>query len=151
MLKLNASFSKKIPAEQEYSSQSYHCSIEIEIPDGVHQDELRQRIHDTFVMVRSTVEDELRNAPGNRATLPPLAAPLPISQQQAPQQTGNGFQRASNKQIKYLLDLAKRDGKDIRWVTAEVQRRFQVQTVYEVSKQQASILIDDLAGNQRAA
>ena len=34
MLKLNASYSKKVPAESEYSSQSYHCTIEVELPDG---------------------------------------------------------------------------------------------------------------------
>ena len=33
MLKLNASYSKKVPAEGEYSSQSYHASIEVELPD----------------------------------------------------------------------------------------------------------------------
>ena len=35
MLKLNASYSKKVPAEGEYSSQSYHASIEVELPDGL--------------------------------------------------------------------------------------------------------------------
>ena len=34
MLKLNASYSKKVPAEGEYTSQSYHASIEVELPDG---------------------------------------------------------------------------------------------------------------------
>ena len=35
MLKLNASYSKKVPAEGEYTSQSYHASIEVELPDGL--------------------------------------------------------------------------------------------------------------------
>ena len=143
MLKLNASFSKKIPAEQEYSSQSYHCSIEVEIPDGVDQNELRQRIHETFTMVRSTVEDELRSTPAT--------APAQQPQQQSRNKGSNEFQKASNKQLKYLLDLASRNGNDIRWVNNEVQRRFQVQSVYELSRQQASILIDDMAGNNRRA
>ena len=30
MLKLNASYSKKIPAHEEYSSQSYHAAVEVE-------------------------------------------------------------------------------------------------------------------------
>ena len=33
MLKLNASYSKKVPADGEYTSQSYHASIEVELPD----------------------------------------------------------------------------------------------------------------------
>ena len=39
MLKLNASYSKKIPADTEYSSQSYHASVEVELPDGNTPDE----------------------------------------------------------------------------------------------------------------
>ena len=35
MLKLNASYSKKVPADTEYSSQSYHGSVEVELPDGL--------------------------------------------------------------------------------------------------------------------
>ena len=31
MLKLNAAYSKKVPAEGEYTSQSYHASIEVEL------------------------------------------------------------------------------------------------------------------------
>ena len=48
MLKLNASYSKKVPAEGEYSSQSYHASIEVELPDGLSQDQLNSKIHETF-------------------------------------------------------------------------------------------------------
>ena len=33
MLKLNASYSQKVPADGEYTSQSYHASIEVELPD----------------------------------------------------------------------------------------------------------------------
>jgi hypothetical protein len=29
MLKLNASYSKKIPADSQYSSQSFHASVEV--------------------------------------------------------------------------------------------------------------------------
>ena len=35
MLKLNASYSKKVPADAEYSSQSFHASVEVELPDGL--------------------------------------------------------------------------------------------------------------------
>ena len=59
MLKLNASYSKKVPAEGEYSSQSYHASIEVELPDGLSQEALQSRIHETFEMVKASVETEL--------------------------------------------------------------------------------------------
>ena len=56
MLKLNASYSKKVPAGEEYSSQSYHASVEVELPDGLTQDQLQSRIHETFDLVRNSVE-----------------------------------------------------------------------------------------------
>ena len=59
MLKLNASYSKKVPADGEYTSQSYHASVEVELPDGLTQDQLQSRIHETFEMVRNSVEAEL--------------------------------------------------------------------------------------------
>ena len=71
MLKLNASYSKKVPAEGEYSSQSYHASIEVELPDGLSQDQLNSKIHETFAMVRDSVEAELHeNASGKQAQNP---------------------------------------------------------------------------------
>ena len=59
MLKLNASYAKKVPAEEEYSSQSYHASIEVELPDGLSGEALQERIHATFNLVRNSVEAEL--------------------------------------------------------------------------------------------
>ena len=59
MLKLNASYSKKVPAGEEYSSQSYHASVEVELPDGLSGEALQARIHETFDLVRNSVEAEL--------------------------------------------------------------------------------------------
>ena len=59
MLKLNASYSKKIPADTEYSSQSFHASVEIELPDGLSSEQLNAKIHETFALVRDSVEAEL--------------------------------------------------------------------------------------------
>jgi hypothetical protein len=82
MLKLNASFSKKVPAEQEYSSKGYSATIEVELPDGLNQEQLRQRIHETFQMVEASVESEIS---GSNVNLPQQAAPqatatIPIRQ-----------------------------------------------------------------------
>ena len=66
MLKLTASYSKKVPVpESEYSSQSYHCCVEIEIAEGLSKDQLDSRIHETFAIVKNSVENELH---GGRST-----------------------------------------------------------------------------------
>jgi len=59
MLKLNASFSKKVPADVEFSSKGYSATIEIELPDGLSQEQLQKRIHDTFELVKSSVDNEI--------------------------------------------------------------------------------------------
>ena len=88
MLKLNASYSKKVPAEGEYSSQSYHASIEVELPDGLTQDQLNSKIHETFALVRDSVESELHG--GN--------AVQPASVQQEPSRSNpQGYQPARNQ------------------------------------------------------
>ena len=60
MLKLNAAYSKKVPADGEYTSQSYHCSIEAELPDGLTPEQLNERVHNVFEFVRASVETELQ-------------------------------------------------------------------------------------------
>ena len=94
MLKVNASYSKKVPAEGEYSSQQYHCQIEVELPDGLKPQQLQEKVHSVFDFVRNSVETELHsNAPAQQPVqtmqLPPPAqqtAPQALPQQQPPVQ-----------------------------------------------------------------
>ena len=83
MLKLNASYSKKVPAEADYSSQQYHCQIEVELPDGLTQEQIQGRIHETFGLVRQSVETELQTA---RQTMQAMQPQMPPPQQYPQQQ-----------------------------------------------------------------
>jgi hypothetical protein len=82
MMKINVSYSKKVPAESQYSSQSYHCSIEAELPDGLSHEQLQERIHATFATVRQAVEAELHGEQV-QAQVQPQAHPQAQSQVQA--------------------------------------------------------------------
>lgn len=135
MLKLNASYSKKVPAEGEYSSQSYHASIECELPDGLNANQLQERIHDTFELVRQSVEAELHD--GNRQQQPP-AQVQQTQQTQQSQQSGKTAP-ASPKQIRYLLDLAR-----MRGITPQqLAAHFQVADVRQLTRQQCSTQINE--------
>lgn len=132
MLKLNASYSKKVPAEGEYSSQSYHASIECELPDGLNANQLQERIHDTFELVRQSVEAELHD--GNRQQ----QQPAQVQQTQQTQQSGKTAP-ASPKQIRYLLDLAR-----MRGITPQqLAAHFQVADVRQLTRQQCSTQINE--------
>ena len=147
MLKLNASYSKKVPADTEYSSQSYHASVEVELPDGLTPEQLNAKIRETFALVRDSVETELHSEPANtqNSNVPPL--PIPPAQ---PQQSKPGYSRngkasdtpASPKQIKFLLDLARQNG----YTAEQLKARFNVPALESLTKTQCSRAIDELNG-----
>jgi hypothetical protein len=147
MLKLTASYSKKVPvAGQDYSSQSYHAAVEVEIPDGLTQQQLDARIHDTFEMVRGSVESEL-----NTETSRPVRRFEPVGNgNRAPSRQGNGGksnQAASGKQIGYLRDIAVRQGMTSEQLDAEANRMFGVADIGSLTRQEASQMIDSLNAN----
>ena len=169
MLKLNASYSKKVPAESEYSSQQYHCQIEVELPDGLNAQQLQEKVHGVFDFVKKSVEAELHNAAPTQQMPPqqmqPQAQP-PVQQQyydpqvnyqqtqpqQPPknaqyQQTQNRQYRnanaaASPKQVNYLLSLAKRAG----WTIQQILQRCNVPAVDQIPSKLCSQLIQEFSG-----
>ena len=152
MLKLNASYSKKVPADTEYSSQSFHASVEVELPDGLTQDQLNSKIHETFDLVRASVEAELNgnSAPNQPALLPTENVPN-APQMNPAQQNKNGYGKkngttsdapASPKQVKYLLDLARQFGIN----PEQIKAKFNVPALESMTKLQCSKAIDELSG-----
>ena len=147
MLKLNASYSKKVPAEGEFSSQSYHASIEVELPDGLTHEQLQDRIHETFAMVRDSVEAELHETkPANPEGSAPRNEQNQSRQGYRSYGKGKGQSQedaaASPKQIKYLLDLAR-----IHNVTPQqILTRFKVNALEELTRNQCSLAIDEFNG-----
>ena len=153
MLKLNASYSKKVPADTEYSSQSFHASVEIELPDGLTPDQLNAKIHETFALVRDSVESELH---GNTVQQPAQTPQTPNTQSQ-PGLYDNPPQNASKpvygkkpttdapaspKQIKFLLDLAHQYGVS----PDQIKAKFNVPALESLTKVQCSKAIDELSG-----
>ena len=136
MLKLSTSYSKKIPVQgQDYSSQSYHCTVELELSDNLTPDQLKGQIHDTFAMVKRSVEAEINGKPAP-------AEPEPGPRQNG-STNGNGA-KATNKQIKFILDLAKNQGMGLSQVNQRVSQEFGVDTVYDLDRKSASKLVDQL-------
>lgn len=153
MLKLNASYSKKVPADTEYSSQSFHASVEIELPDGLTPDQLNAKIHETFALVRESVESELhgntvQQPAQNIQTPPPQSQPgLYDTPPQNASKPAYGKKPATDvlaspKQIKFLLDLARQNGYTIE----QLKAKFNVSVLEELSRAQCSRAIDVLNG-----
>jgi len=139
MLKLNASYSKKVPAEQEYSSKSFMASVEVELPTGLSERELEAKIQETFDLVRRSVEDEI-----DGRTIHSSAS--------APQQHQNGREsrsrgsddRATNKQVQYILSLGKERQLGLPELNRQVAELYGAGNVYDLTKRDASKFVDVL-------
>ena len=155
MLKLNASYSKKVPADTEYSSQSFHASVEVELPDGLTQDQLNAKIHETFDLVRESVETELHGNAQQKASLPAQTQNMQsqpgLYDSPAQKSTKPAYNKkngttsdapASSKQVKYLLDLARQYNVS----PEQIKAKFNVPSLESLSKTQCSRAIDELSG-----
>ena len=155
MLKLNASFSKKVPAETVFSSKSYHASIECELPDGLTENQLKDKIHDTFELVRASVEAEIGNVQSNGSENRQQngsSSRQPNGHIRYPQGKRGSDKKqdnppASTRQLNYLLDLAHSMGMKPR----EIMERAGVDDLSSLSKSECSRLLDELNGKTKAA
>lgn len=144
MIKLSTSYSKKIPVGgQEFSSQSFHASVEVELSDSLTPEQIRAKIHDGAELLRRSVDEELGGA-----KIETGAAPQTASGQQRPQPAG-GERKASNRQVKYLMDLAAERKTALSDLNADIRKRFNAEGLYDLTARQASALIDEMSGGQR--
>ena len=145
MLKLNSSYSKKVPVEgQDFSSQSYHASVEMELSDALEPHQIQERIHETFKIVKEAVETELN---GKSQSAHKTESPR--------EHNGNGSsssEKASNKQIKYLTDLARVRDISVSELNSQAKKIYGADSIYDLTKKDASKLVDSLkTGNLKAA
>ena len=148
MLKLHASYGKKIPVSgTEYSSQNYQAEVEVEIPDGLSATELRDRIHQTFELVRRSVDAEFGKSENGEPRREPAMFPEQRTGGESPR--GND-PPATAKQLRFLADLAARRKIPRARLEDEVRRRYGLDSVEKLSKRQASELLDSMNENAGA-
>ena len=149
MLKVCTSYSKKVPTDQQYSSQQFHASVEIELSDALSPEQLQERIHQTFAMVRNTVESEISgNGNGHDAAAPAPASRGGYHVAGGDKTNGNGNGKASNAQIKYLTSLATEQDIRLSALNAYCKDNHKVETIYDLTKKQASELVDSLKNHK---
>ena len=141
MIKLHAAYSKKIPAESQYSSKSFHASLEVEVSDDISRDgaRLQEKLRALWLDLQDAVEAQIRESNGNAATPP---APERARQESSGPQNG---EPASQKQVNFLMSLGRRVN---GWSLPELQEFIRARVgnvgLYDLSKQDASNLIEEL-------
>jgi hypothetical protein len=155
MIKLNTSYQKKLPIEgQQFSSESFHASVEIELSDSLTPDQIQEKIHSTADYLRQAVDAELGQTRQPQRETSQRSAFTPRQGNRQQERPAEGSTRkASNKQIKYLSDLAGEQQVTIQDLNAEILERYGVAGLYDLNAAQASEMIDSLQGgrNRRRA
>ena len=165
-VKLNIGLSRKV-GEVNYGSRGASINLEVELDNGVlnNPGQLRERVHDLYVLARQSVDEELQR--------PADAGPSEPSPENgnghartnghgngnghgnAHASNGNGHSnghsngqhnrvevaRATQSQIRAIFAITKRQGLDPHQV---INERFRVHKMEDLTIREASSLIDEL-------
>lgn len=135
MIKLNASFAKKVPAEVDFSSKSYMASLEIELPTNLSPEQIKAEIQSTYGRLEEAVESQIA---GDR----PRAEARP--QRRPQRRSDTPAEKATNKQIQFILNLGKEQQKALPDLNAMADEQFKAPTIYDLTKRDASRMVDVL-------
>lgn len=164
MIKICAHYSKKVPGQQEYSSESASASVEIELPDGAAAT-IQAKAAELWNTLKQAVEQQLSGQakPAQQQTVQQQAAPQPTNRlSQNNGHNGNGDHSPSNgnghggngrkaaisdKQVKFVKSLIgelKPLGVDFPFVEMLCDRIFK-RRLDDLDRAQASALIGHLS------
>jgi hypothetical protein len=162
MIKLHASYSKKVPGQQEYSSESASASVEIELADG-DVASVPAKAAELWNTLKHAVEQQLAGQTASRPAQP-VQQPAPQPVNRLPQNNGhngNGYHGnggnghaggngrkagISDKQLKFVRSLVgelKPLGLDFPAVEMLCDRLFR-RRLDDLDRAQASTLIGHL-------
>jgi hypothetical protein len=137
-IKLTASVGRKEPGDRDFSSKSYHASLEKELPGDLNAEQLNAEIHQTYARLEQAIDEQIN---GKVTRFPQRQG------QQRRQRTPEG--PCSQKQCAYLMDLATARNVTLAQLNAEVQKRFGVESIYMLDRVSCSKMIDQM--QQKAA
>ena len=150
MIKISASFTKKVPGDEPYSSDGVHLGVEIEVPDKVlaDEDQFSQAVRRLFAQARTEVEAQVSRP---RIT---EHSPDASNGNGRHHTNGNGGQAsngrtpqpASARQLDFLLSLGRRNA---NLSPNQIMDEAGVEKLTDITKGQASTLIDRFSEARR--
>ena len=159
MIKLHASYGLKVPGPQEYSSESFHASAEVEVADNVQGDALKAALGALWHDLKSAVEEQIANGhqTGSNGRDGSSSNGHNGGNGHNGRNGGNGHSRkaepvnriangepATKKQISYLLALARRKRNFSAEQTRDWLHRERNLVLNSLNKSDAAALIDEL-------
>ncbi len=158
-MRISVQFQRKVRGQEEFTSNSFHVGIESEPPAEVAQDrsKLKAYVEELFRECRARVDDQVGQASPKAAPAPraeertPRAAPTgrrpppARASRAAPSTNGNGESGlATAKQLNFLRSLGQQGGLSYGQLSALAEETFGTRDLRDLSKKQASELIDQL-------
>jgi hypothetical protein len=147
VIKINISFSKKVPGAAEYSSDGFLCALEMEASDSALNNpaELRQKMAWLWNEAKQSVEQQIAQSGNGRQPIP--AAPTATPARAAEPTVQNGDEPATTKQTKYIISLAQREhSMKLADLAAFLKRTVGREDVHKLTKAEASKAIEALVG-----
>ena len=157
-MKLAITHTKKVPGQEDYSSEGFGATLEVEVPEDQAQDasSVQGWLRELYDQAKQAVEEQIRSVPRRNGTQPAASSGIFNRSQESnggrPASGGNGGQTATPKQVSFLISLGARNKLTFADLQRIAQERFQVADLYRLPKQAASQLIDEMkpAGSRRS-
>lgn len=160
-LKASIGLSRKV-GQENYGSLGANCQLEVELDASLIGDAeaFREKIQRLYALANQALVDQLAQqstaSPSNVQNGNGHSKPNSNGNGHSKPRNGNGSNEkpdesddppASNKQIKYLLDIARqRHRMDLAQTAEYCQESVGTSDIYKLSKNQASVVIDQLSG-----
>ena len=152
-MKLAITHTKKVPGPEDYSSEGFGATIEVEVPEEQARDaaSVQGWLKELYDQAKTAVEEQIRSVPRRNGKSPSPSSGFFGRPNTQPNATGNGNQTATPKQVSFLIALGARNKLTYADLVRVAQERFQVPDLYQLTKQAASQMIDELkpAGSSR--
>ena len=158
MIELKAAYWRKL-GDSDCNSEGFHASAKQKLSDTLSATQLKSHIHEMAAMLRQAVVEELNGPDGsgsNPTTKPseggeqPAGGPSVPGSNQA-RRPATVSEKATNKQVKFITDLAGQLGLALSDLNADIRKRYGVGGLYDLDRKQASDLLNELNGRKKAA
>jgi hypothetical protein len=147
-MKLAITHTKKVPGQEEYSSEGFGATIEVEVPDDQAQDaaSVQGWLKELYDQAKQAVEQQLASVPRRNGNNQPAAQASGLfgRPNHPPEPRQGNSSVATPKQISFLVSLGARNKLTFADLQKIAQERFAAEDLYRLSKSQASELIDSL-------
>ena len=150
-MKLAITHTKKVPGQQDYSSEGFGATIEVEVPDDQSQDAtvVQQWLLELYAQAKQAVAEQIKALPGRNGNESNSQASSLFGRSNGKQperhsQGSNGQGVATPKQVSFLISLGARSKLTYADLVQVAQDRFKAEDLYQLSKLDASQMIDEL-------